>query len=165
MKDKSPIKLKAIRQSSGFCGPASLSSLLDYYGVKMSERQLGELCRTTTHSGTEPEVLVQVLNDLGFKAVGQDKGSWNELKKLVSGGTPVLIDWWSNFGEPAEGHYSLVYKVTDKLIFLMDPEIGGYRRIGKERFMKQWYDFYLDGRKNDKWYLYIKDQSPRLKAR
>jgi ABC-type bacteriocin/lantibiotic exporter with double-glycine peptidase domain len=158
MKAISPIKLKPIRQSSGFCGPACLSSLLDFYGVKMSERQLGDLCRTTTHSGTEPEMLVHVLNDLGFKTIDKQKGTWNDLKKLVTRGTPVLVDWWSNFGEPAEGHYSLVYKVTDTHISIMDPEIGSYRRMGKERFMKQWYDFYLDGRKNDRWYMYIVEQ-------
>jgi ABC-type bacteriocin/lantibiotic exporter with double-glycine peptidase domain len=156
-KNSPAIKLKAIRQSSGFCGPATLSSLLDFYGVKMSERQLGDLCRTTTHSGTEPQMLVQVLNDLGFKTVAKTNGTWAELKSIVTRGTPVLINWWSDFEKPADGHYSLVYKVTDKLIFFMDPELGGFRRMGKERFMEQWYDFYLDGRKNNRWFLYIKE--------
>ena len=123
----------------------------------MSERQLGDLCRTTTHSGTDPRVLVQVLKDLGFNAIAKDKGTWNELKKLVTRGTPVLVNWWSDFGKPADGHYSLVYRVTDSNIFLMDPELGGYRRMGKKRFMDQWYDFFLSGEKNDRWYLHIEE--------
>ncbi len=154
---KLPIKLKTVHQSSGFSGPATLSSLLDFYGVKMSERQLGDLCRTTTHSGTEPQILVQVLNDLGFKTVSKVNGDWVSLQKLVTRGTPVLINWQSDIDKALHGNYSLVYKVTNSLIFFMDPEIGGYRRMGKERFLKQWYDFYLDGRKNARWYLYIKN--------
>ncbi len=153
------IKLKKVKQSSGFCGPASLSSLLDYYGVKMSERELGNLCGTSKALGTEPEVLLEVLKKLGFKAVAKRNGTWEDLQKLVTHGTPVLVDWWSDFGKPAEGHYSLVYKVTDDKISLMDPEIGGYRTMGKERFMKLWYDFYLSGKKNDQWYLYIPDSN------
>ncbi|MDB5194624.1 MAG: hypothetical protein JWN50_638 [Parcubacteria group bacterium] len=153
-----PIKLKPIRQSSGFCGPASLSSLLDFYGVRMSERQLGDLCRTTKESGTDPHTLVQVLKDLGFNAVAKNNGTWAGLKKLVTRGTPVLVNWWSDFEKPADGHYSLVYGLTDTRISLMDPELGGFRQMGKERFMKQWYDFFLNGEKNDRWFLYIEEE-------
>jgi ABC-type bacteriocin/lantibiotic exporter with double-glycine peptidase domain len=149
------IKLKKIRQSSGMCGPASLSSLLDFYGVKMSERELVSLCGASKQYGTEPEDLVRVLNNLGFKAVARQNGTWAELKKLVTHGTPVLVNWWSDFEKPADGHYSLVYKVTNDTLHMMDPELGGYRRIGKERFMKLWYDFYVTGKKNTRWYLYI----------
>jgi ABC-type bacteriocin/lantibiotic exporter with double-glycine peptidase domain len=150
------ISVKKIRQSESFCGPASLVSLLDYYGVKMSEKQLGKLCGTTVALGTEPEDLVRVLKELGFKVTAKTHGTWAELKRLVTHGTPVLVDWWSDYFPPAGGHYSLVYKLTDKSIFLMDPELGGYRRVSKDRFMCNWYDFYEDtGEKNYRWYMYI----------
>ncbi|MBX4189518.1 C39 family peptidase [Candidatus Parcubacteria bacterium] len=149
------LKLKKVKQSSGFCGPASLSSLLHFYGIKMSERELGNLCETTAEYGTEPEVLRNTLRKLGFKAVAREHGTWEELKRLVTHETPVLVNWWSDYEKPADGHYSLVYKMTDKSIFLMDPELGGYRRMSKERFMRQWYDFYITGEKNTRWYLYI----------
>jgi len=149
------IKLKKVKQSSGLCGPASLSSLLDFYGVKMSERELASLCGSSKAYGTEPEDMLRVLKNLGFKAKAKPNGTWAELKKLVSEGTPVLVNWWSDFSSPADGHYSLVYNVTPETIYLMDPEIGGYRHMGKERFMSQWYDYYLTGKKNTRWYMYI----------
>ncbi len=151
----SHIQLKKVRQSNGLCGPASFSSLLAFYGVRMSERELASLCGSSKEYGTEPEALVTGLKKLGFKVEAHERGTWPELKTLVTHGTPVLINWWSDYEKPADGHYSLVYKVTDKNIFLMDPELGGYRRMSKERFMRQWYDYYLSGRKNVCWLLYI----------
>jgi ABC-type bacteriocin/lantibiotic exporter with double-glycine peptidase domain len=141
------------------CGPACLSSLLQFYGVKMSERELIKLCGSSKDLGTEPGALIETLEKLGFPTITKENGTWAELKSLVTHGTPVLVNWWSDFEKPADGHYSLVYKVSDTRIFFMDPELGGFRRMGKERFMRQWYDFYLNGEKNDRWFLYIPRES------
>jgi len=122
----------------------------------MSEKELGDLCGTTKENGTEPEALIKALRKLGFNTKGQQHGTWADLKKLIDADTPVLINWWSDYGAPADGHYSVVYKMTDKTISMMDPELGGFRKMTKAKFMRQWYDFYRDGSKNDKWYLYIK---------
>ncbi|MEX2010386.1 MAG: cysteine peptidase family C39 domain-containing protein [Parcubacteria group bacterium] len=151
-----PILLKKIRQSESFCGPASLVSLLDYYGVRISEKELGRLCGTTISKGTEPEDLIRVLKKLGFKVFSKEQGTWSEIREIVSRGTPVLVNWWSDYELPSDGHYSLVYRMTDKSIYLMDPELGGYRRMQRAKFMRQWYDFYANGRRNSRWYLYIK---------
>ena len=150
------IILKPFRQSASFCGPASLVSLLGYYNIKMSEKELGELCGTSEKYGTEPEAVLNTLKKLGFNALAKQFGTWDELKGLIDRGTPVIIDWWSDYGAPADGHYSVVYKMTDKTISMMDPEIGGFRKMTKAKFMRQWYDFYNDGSKNTRWYLYIK---------
>lgn len=151
------ILLKKVRQSESFCGPASLSSLLDFYGVKMGEREIGFLCGTTLEEGTSPEALVNFLERIGFKVVSNTHGSWKDLQKLTEKGKPVLVNWWSDYEYPPDGHYSLAYKVTDKSIFLMDPELGGYRRMSKKRFQNLWYDYLPDGRKNLRWYLFIEN--------
>ncbi|MDB5266736.1 MAG: hypothetical protein JWN89_551 [Parcubacteria group bacterium] len=151
----SMISLKPIRQSASFCGPASLVSLVQYYGKNMTEPELGRLCGTTTENGTEPEALAKGLKKLGFKVKTKDKGTWNELKTLVDSDTPVLVNWWSDYGAPADGHYSVVYKMTGRTLWMMDPELGGFRRMTKAKFMRQWYDFYINGKKNTRWYLYI----------
>ena len=155
------ISLKPIRQTSGFCGPASLACLLDFYGIKMSQRELGNLCRTTSKYGTEPEMLTETLAKLGFSPVAKEHGSWETLKKLIDKSTPVVVNWWSDYREPADGHYSVVYKMTDTSIYLMDPELGGPRRIAKSTFLKNWYDFYASGKKNTAWYLYIPEESSK----
>ena len=155
------INLKPFRQSADFCGPASLVILLGYYNFHMSEKELGNLSNTTREFGTEPESLTSTLRKLGFDAESKQHGTWEGLKKLIDEDIPVIVNWWSDYGAPADGHYSVVHKMTDRTISLMDPEIGATRRIPKAKFMKQWYDFYYNGSRNDKWYLYIKKDPSR----
>jgi len=149
------IKLKKVKQSSGMSGPASLSSLLYFYGVKMSERELASLCGSSKGYGTEPDDMLRVLKNLGFKAKAKADGTWSEIKKLVLDGTPVLVNWESDSPKPKDNHYSLVYNVTPETVHMMDPEIGGYRRLGKERFMGLWHSTSISGKKSTRWYLYI----------
>jgi ABC-type bacteriocin/lantibiotic exporter with double-glycine peptidase domain len=155
-----PITLNPVQQTSGFCGPASLAILLDFYGVKMSQRQLGDLCGTTSKYGTEPEMLLEALSKLGFSPIASEHGSWETLKDLIDRDIPVLVNWWSDYDEPADGHYSVVYKMTDSSIYIMDPELGGSRRMSKSKFLKNWYDFYASGKKNTAWYMYIPQHIP-----
>ena len=53
-----------MRQTPAFCGPASLESLLDYYGVKRTERELRRLCRATREEGTDHAPMLQALRKL-----------------------------------------------------------------------------------------------------
>lgn len=121
----------------------------------MSERELVRLCGSSKQYGTEPAALIEALEKLGFKVVAKDNGTWEDLEKLVTHGTPVLVNWWSDFEKPHDGHYSIASSVTKNSITLMDPEIGGLRRLGKARFMRQWYDYFVTGGRNERWYLYI----------
>ena len=141
------------------CGPASLVSLLDYYGVKKTEKQLAKLCNSTLEYGTSPASLVKTLEGLGFPVRATENGTWSDLKRLIDKDIPVLIDWWSDHSKPAGGHYALAYKITPESIYLMDPEIGDYRRMAKQRFLRNWYDFTADTNKPvRRWYLYIKEE-------
>jgi len=50
----------------------------------------------------------------------------------------------------------VAYKVTDTFIYIMDPQIAGFRKIPKQKFLDFWWD--LDTPKNyrvDRWYLYM----------
>ena len=49
------LKVKPFRESAGMCGPASLKIVLDYYGVKKSEKELAVLCKTKKDLGTSNE--------------------------------------------------------------------------------------------------------------
>ncbi|MBX4200063.1 C39 family peptidase [Candidatus Parcubacteria bacterium] len=149
------IKLKPVLQSSSMCGPASLASLLDFYGYHTSEEELVKICNATEEFGTEPGDLVRGAESLGFRVVAKAEGTWEDLERLVQEGTPVLVNWWSDYEEPYDGHYSVVSEMSDTHITLMDPEIGADRRIEKEKFLNKWYDFYRDGRTNYRWYMYI----------
>lgn len=124
--------------TSGFCGPASLESLLAAYGLNIPQEHLAVICHTTEEDGTSPENMEKALLTLGFKVTEKIDGTWEELRELTEGGTPILVGWFSDFEEPGDEHYSIAYRVTDDAITVMDPEIGGERTMPKDDFLKRW---------------------------
>jgi len=157
------IKLKKVREIPGFCGPASLESLLHYYGVNLSQKQIAKLVHAkkyagTSDFGTNHKDIIAALKKLGFSVVARDHGTWQELKKLTEKGIPVLVGWFTLTGVP-DDHFSLAYKVTNQHVYLMDPEIAKTRKMSKEKFLGLWWD--MDTPKNyrvDKWSLYIQSK-------
>ncbi len=160
----SPKKIKFFEQrQSGMCGPAALRSLLYCHGVKKSEDELARLCHSSPKYGTTPEMMEAALAKLGFRtktACWQSKEeSWNALNHWINEmGLPVLVDWFSK----VDGHYSVVWKLTQQHIWIADPEFhlkkDRARKMAWNDFFRAWFDFYGDylTRKSDlfaRWWL------------
>lgn len=155
MEKKSKITLKAVRQSPSYCGPASLESLLDFYGISATEEELAKKCGTTREHGTDHAGMANVLRSYGFDVTERANGTWDEMRDVVKRGTPVVVGWFSDFEEPFADHYSVVFHMTDRSIYMMDPEIGGTRKMNKVDFLRHWNDF--DTPQNlevSHWYLF-----------
>lgn len=102
--------------------------------------------------------MAQAAESLGFTVHAKEHGTWEELQELINNNTPVVVNWWSNFTEPADGHYSVAFNITDENISIMDPEIGDYRELLKQKFLESWHD--IDPHTNKPvtaWYLYVKE--------
>jgi len=138
------IKIKPFRQTSGFCGPASLKMVFDYYGVSVPEAQIAKAAGATRKKGVTPKGLVKAAEKFGFKAFFKEKCSLGDIGRFVKRGVPVIVDWFSE----DEGHYSVVTGIDGKNIILMDPELKGERKIPLKKFFRIWFDFSGD---------YIKD--------
>jgi len=151
------ISLKKIKQSPSMCGPASLVSLLDFYGIQKDESELAALCNSTLEHGTPPANIVAALKQLGFTVMAKENSSWADLTTLTGQGVPVMVNWWSEFELPADGHYSVAFRVTSDLIHLMDPEIGDDRIMTKDVFLRNWYDFIGEEKTPiTRWSLHVK---------
>lgn len=135
------LKPYPIRQTPGFCGPASLASLFRYYGIRKSEAVVAKVCRASRRDGTSFKKMKRCVRTFGFEPVISKNTSWNKLMRTVSSGTPVIVNWYSDYIPPEEGHYSVAFRVTPKTISLMDPELGGVRRLPKRVFLEKWYDY------------------------
>ena len=66
------LKLKPYIQTTGYCGPASLKMVLEFYGVKKSEKELAKLSGATHKAGVNPAGLLKAANKLGFKGFIKD---------------------------------------------------------------------------------------------
>lgn len=133
------LKVRPFRQTrSGFCGPSSLKMVLDYFGVKKSEKELVKLSGATKEKGAETKSLLKAARRLGFKGFVKDFSEISDIKKyVVQKKIPVIVDWFSG----DEGHYSAVVGLNNKNIYLQDPELGGIRKIDIKTFKRIWFDF------------------------
>jgi len=133
------LKLKHFRQQkAGFCGPASLKMVLDYYGVNKSEKELAELSNCTISKGVKAEDLLKAAKKLGFKGFIKDFSEIKDIKKYVlKKKIPVIVDWFSI----DEGHYSPVVDINQENIYLQDPELKGIRTMKIKTFKRVWFDF------------------------
>ena len=136
------IKLKIFEQiKTGYCGPSALRAILNFYGLKISEQALGKKSRTSAKEGTDPESLIAAVKSLGWHGFWKEDGNIEDIKHFLKQEKPVLVDWFSLYGEHYEGHYSVIIGADKQYIYLVDPEIGRTRKILIEAFKKVWFDF------------------------
>lgn len=133
------LKLKPFRQTrSGLCGPASLKMVLDYFGVKKSEKELAKLSGATKEKGVEAENLLKAAQKLGLEGFIKDFSEIPDIKKYVlQKKIPLIVDWFSQ----DEGHYSVIVGINNKDIYLQDPEWGKIRKLKINDFKRIWFDF------------------------
>ena len=131
------LNVKPFRQSSGFCGPASLKIVLEYYGIKKSEEELANLSGAKSHTGVGAKGILKAAKALGLKGFSKDFSEIKDIKEYVDKKTPVIVDWFST----NDGHYSVVVDIDKNNIYLQDPELGRIRKLDIETFKRVWLDF------------------------
>lgn len=142
-----PIKPFQETLYGGYCGPASLKMVLDYYGLELSEQELADLCNRDPDLGTSAEDLQRVATNLGFEVTITDHSEFSDISDWLRKDVPVIVNWFTrgrqeySDAEVPDGHYSLVVGLDDKAIYLQDPEIGGLRKIDRDDFYRVWFDF------------------------
>ena len=134
----------------GYCGPASLKMVLDYYGVTKSEKELAEMLKCDPERGTDDKSITEVAKKLGFKVEIKNNASFEDIKAWLDKKIPLIVDWFSRgrYDYPeddvADGHYSVVIGLDEEFIYLQDPEIGRMRKIKRGDFLRVWFDFPTD---------------------
>jgi len=137
MKEAKMIKLKPVKQSVGYCGPACLKIVMDYYGVSKSERVWAKLTKASRTKGCSESNMMKAAKKLGFKAYVKQRSSIEELKRLNKKGIPVIVDWFS----PEEaGHYAVVVGFQGNNILLADSHFGKIKKHKIKWFEERWFD-------------------------
>jgi hypothetical protein len=120
--------------------------------------ELGDTLKTSEKLGTQPEDMVKYMKKAGFKVRVREDSSWGDLKNAVRDGKMVLVDWWTDIGDPGEdlGHYSVVTRISTKTLTIYDPDINKKRVLGRVTFLDRWHDVRSDGRSMLGWMAEIK---------
>jgi len=114
-----------------------MKMVLEHYGVKMSEAELGRMTGCTATDGTRTHRMISTARKLGFKTFLKDNTLAADLDRWLKKGIPVIVDWFST----DVGHYSVAVGRTAKTLWLVDPEFGRVRRMPWKKFWGVWFDF------------------------
>lgn len=134
------LKVKSFLQSAGYCGPACLKMVLEFYGVKKTEIELAKLSGATHKDGVAPAGLLKAANKLGLKGFTKDNATFKDIEKHLKRNIPVIVGWFSQ----TDGHYSVVVDIDKKFIYLRDPEWSKIHKIDLRTFYRVWFDFMGD---------------------
>lgn len=102
-----------VKQESDYCGPASLSSVLSFYGDSLDQETIGKAVYSPALKGALITDLESFARDRGFRAESA-RGETEDLKKFIRKGKPliVLVDYGLWF--VSRPHYLVVYGYTDQ---------------------------------------------------
>tara|TARA_Y100000310_G_scaffold341089_1_gene439082 strand:- start:20492 stop:21997 length:1506 start_codon:yes stop_codon:yes gene_type:complete len=124
------IKSYYVEQKPSFCGPASASMILKIFGYSESQSKIGDLSSTKVGSGTHPNTLIKVVQDITKSKV---KGAWidvehitdlkNEIRLWLSEGALIVVDYKKKilFPEAKSAHYSVCVAVEGDELVILDP--------------------------------------------
>lgn len=130
-------KVPRVDELPSYCGPAALKSVMGFHGVEVGQRRLGRLAGTTVRDGTSGAGMRRAARRFGFDARVQDGATLDRLRNEVAKGRPAIVNWWSE----DDGHYSVVERVGDRGVHMMDPETARARTVDRTTFERNWFDF------------------------
>lgn len=108
------------------CGPACLQIICKYYGRYYDLEYLREITGTRKEGSTVYDLLV-ALEKIEIKSIPL-KTSYKKLHAEIP--LPCIAYWKGN-------HFIVVYKVTEKHVYVSDPQIG-LIKYTKQEFAKGW---------------------------
>lgn len=137
------------------CGPASVITLLRYFGRNGDEMQIAKEMGTSTTTGTTPEQMTDWLNKNGFQAAWSEEGSLEMILENLEKQVPVLVEWsdWGGHWVVAIGYDTRnTANLMDDVIIFADPydhhddNPDGLDWFNAQRFYYMWYDALLFGK-------------------
>jgi len=131
------IKLHPIKQTRGYCGPASLKIVMDYYGIKKSQNYWAKLTKTSRINGCHEINILKAIRKFGFNGKIKQNSSIKELRHFADKKIPLIVDW---FSPEEEGHYSVVSGFEKNKIILADPHFGKIKKHLINWFEERWFD-------------------------
>ena len=119
-------------QTFNNCGPASLSMTLSYYGINVSQKELGDDLRPwQIPSGDNDDKsvtlaeLAEKSKEYGFIPYHRPNGTIDTIKQFISNDMPVITKTWTKPNEDI-GHFRVVKGYdSDRGVLIQDDSLQG----------------------------------------
>ena len=102
-----------VMQDSQYCGPASLSSVLSYYGDRLDQKTIGKAVYSPQLRGA----LITDLEDYGRERGFETKigrGRMADIKEFLAEGKPVIVLVDLGFWVVSKSHYLVIYGYNEQ---------------------------------------------------
>jgi len=131
-----------VKQEPMWCGPASLTMVLNYWGDPVSQNEVGSAV-DPEHDGTKPWHMIPFLESRGYVVYEFDRYSleyrvsvMDELRIWVCHDYPIVVRQWTDLSKQS-GHYRVVVGYDAEKIYVIDPNFGS-TTFSVEYFMQLW---------------------------
>lgn len=141
------------QQTDYTCGPAALRMALGSFGISKTERALSKLLNTKPRVGTPVAAFPQACEKLRLSYCVERDATIDRVSRALKNKFTVIVGY---FYEPEQvGHFAVIKKLTKKMIYLLDPEIGPTCAYTVRDFQRMWKrGFSVDPDKN--WFMGVK---------
>lgn len=127
-----------VSQTYNNCGPASIVSVLKYYGLQVGQAQVAQVLRPAG-GYMQAGVIPPFVERYGLRATRFRNGSLEHIRQLTAAGIPVIVLQWMNRvgGIP---HFRVVRGYDDRagLMWLSDPIYGPNVYVKYADFEQLW---------------------------
>jgi uncharacterized protein len=132
--------LEFISQTLNNCGPASVAEVLNYWGIYRTQGQVQAILRADGNpGGMVPYGVPSYMHALGMDVVIGVGGTDEEIKALVAGGFPVIVNQWVS-PENHYGHFRPIEAYDDARggFVSSDPFLGPNHFVSYADFDEIW---------------------------
>jgi chromate reductase len=133
------------QEKPGWCGPTALVYAAYEQEIENipPQKQIVKAIGTTMKKGTNHEMMVAGSNYLGMKSFWLENTNLAKIQKLKDDGYSIIVNWLDGRNPKEDGHYSLIIKYEDGLVYLQDPDYPGRITIIKSSVFEKddvWFD-------------------------
>ena len=119
------LKIKPIKQLENHCGPCCVKMILQRYGIKKTQKELGIFCNIT-ETGVAPTAIVRCFKKFNIHSSYKH---YPGIRKSIS---QYLDEYQNPIIIGTEEHYLLIVGYTEKEYYIIDPADGKQSLMNKE---------------------------------
>jgi ABC-type bacteriocin/lantibiotic exporter with double-glycine peptidase domain len=141
------IELRPFQQKKpSTCLPACLRIVLDYFGMKTSEAELAEACRTNQR-GTKLKDAATAMRSQGYDVIELKEADLFELVDYLEQGAPIIaaVDAGQLSYGGAGTHAVVIHALEKNRVHYIEPALGRSIVIDLITFFKAWDSFSCSG--------------------
>lgn len=105
-------------QTRYYCGPASVASIMNFYGLSVTEEEIAREIYITKLNGTLPMDILRYARTKGFDG-SYYKGSMDDMKKHIARGKPVIMFVDLGYFAYPLRHYIVTTGYNDEMGYLI----------------------------------------------